>query len=140
VLDGFPRTVPQAKALDALLGEFGGRVDVVLYVKVRQEVLLERLSGRWVCRGAQQHTYHLSFNPPRVPGKCDVDGTDLYQRDDDKAEVQANRIKVFFDQTAPLIEYYQRRGDLVEIDGEQPIPAVTTALLAAVDKALGTGS
>jgi adenylate kinase len=140
VLDGFPRTVPQAEALDKLLAEFGGRVDVVLYVKVRPEVLLERLSGRWVCRGPEQHTYHMSFNPPKVPGKCDVDGTDLYQREDDKAEVQANRIKVFFDQTAPLIEYYQGRGDLVEIDGEQTIPAVTADLLAAVDRALEAGS
>jgi adenylate kinase len=140
VLDGFPRTVPQAEALDALLAEFGGRVDVVLYVKVRQQVLLERLSGRWVCRGAQQHTYHLAFNPPKAPGKCDVDGTELYQREDDKAEVQANRIKVFFDQTAPLIEYYRQRGDLVEIEGEQPIPAVTASLLAAVDQALEAGS
>ncbi len=137
LLDGFPRTVPQAEALDQLLAEFGGRVNAVLYVKVRENVLLERLSGRWTCRGAQQHTYHLLFNPPRVAGKCDVDGTELYQRPDDTAEVQANRIKVFFAQTAPLTELYQKRGQLVEIDGERPIPAVTEALSAAAQAAIG---
>lgn len=137
LLDGFPRTVPQAEALDHLLAEFGGRVDAVLYVKVRENVLLERLSGRWTCRGAQQHTYHLLFNPPKVAGKCDVDGTELYQRPDDTAEVQAKRIKVFFSQTAPLIDFYRGRGQLVEIDGEQPIPAVTEALRAAVSAATG---
>src|SRR5574341_19617 len=137
LLDGFPRTVPQAEALDQLLSEFGGKVNAVLYVKVRENVLLERLSGRWTCRGAQQHTYHMLFNPPRVAGKCDVDGTELYQRPDDTAEVQANRIKVFFAQTSPLIEFYQKRGQLVEIDGERPIPEVTEALRAAAQTAIG---
>jgi adenylate kinase len=137
LLDGFPRTVPQAEALDQLLAEFGGKVNAVLYVKVRESVLLERLSGRWTCRGAQPHTYHMVLNPPRVAGKCDVDGTELYQRPDDTAEVQANRIKVFFAQTAPLIEFYQKRGQLVEVDGEQPISAVTDALRAAARAAIG---
>jgi adenylate kinase len=136
LLDGFPRTVPQAEALDPLLADFGGRVSVVLYVKAREEVLLERLAGRWICRGAEQHAYHLVFNPPKVAGRCDVDGTELYQRADDKAEVQARRIRVFFEQTAPLIEYYRQRQLLVEIDGEQPIPAVMAALRAAVEAAV----
>ena len=133
VLDGFPRTGPQAQALDGLLAEFGGRVNVVLYVKVPEAVLLERLSGRWVCRGAEQHTYHLVFNPPKTPGVCDVDGTELFQRADDTAEVQARRIKVFFEQTAPLIALYTERGLLVEIDGAQAITQVTADLLAAVN-------
>jgi adenylate kinase len=137
VLDGFPRTIPQAEALDGLLAEFGGRVDVVLYVMVRPEVLLERLAGRWVCRGKEQHTYHMLYSPPKTPGVCDFDGAELFQRDDDKAEVQARRINVFFEQTSPLIQFYRERGGLVEIDGEQPIPAVTAALLAAVDAAVG---
>jgi adenylate kinase len=137
LLDGFPRTVPQAEALDHLLTEFGGKVNAVLYVKVREQVLLERLSGRWTCRGMQPHTYHMVFNPPKVAGQCDVDGTELYQRPDDTAEVQANRIKVFFAQTAPLIEFYRQRQQLVEIDGEQPIAAVTEALHAAAQSALG---
>ena len=136
VLDGFPRTVPQAEALDTLLAEFGGRVNVVLYIKVRPEVLLDRLAGRWVCRGPEQHTYHMQFNPPQTPGVCDVDGAELYQREDDTAEVQSRRIKVFFEQTAPLLELYTERGLLVEIDGEQPIPDVGAALLGAVEQAV----
>lgn len=132
VLDGFPRTQPQAQALDALLAEFGGRVNVALYVNVAENVLLDRLAGRWVCRGAEQHTYHLLFNPPKTPGVCDVDGTELFQRSDDTAEVQARRIKVFMEQTAPLIALYRERGLLVEIDGEQPIAQVTAAMLAVV--------
>jgi adenylate kinase len=136
LLDGFPRTVPQAEALDQLLAEFGGKVNAVLYVKVPEGVLLERLSGRWTCRGSQQHTYHMLFSPPKVAGKCDVDGTELFQRPDDTAEVQANRIKVFFSQTAPLIAFYQKRGLLAEIDGAQPIPAVTEALMGAARAAV----
>jgi adenylate kinase len=137
LLDGFPRTVAQAEALDGLLAEFGGRVSVVLYIKVAEQALLERLSGRWICRGAQQHAYHLLFNPPKAAGKCDVDGTALYQRDDDTAEVQARRIKVFLDQTAPLIAFYGKRGQLVEVNGELAIGPVTDALRAAVNTALG---
>ncbi len=136
LLDGFPRTVPQAEALDALLAEFGGKVNTVLYIKVRDSVLLERLGGRWTCKGPQQHTYHLLFNPPQVAGKCDVDGTDLYQRADDTPKAQANRIQVFFAQTSPLIDFYSQRGQLVEIDGEKPIAEVTAALLAAATTAL----
>jgi adenylate kinase len=136
LLDGFPRTVPQAEALDTLLAEFGGKVTTVLYIKVGEKSLLERLSGRWICRGAQQHAYHLLFNPPKAAGKCDVDGTELYQRDDDTAEVQARRIKVFLEQTAPLISFYQQRGQLLEVDGEQSIQGVTDALRAGVKAAI----
>ena len=137
LLDGFPRTVAQAEALDGLLAEFGGKVTVVLYIKVAEKSLLERLSGRWICRGAQQHAYHLLFNPPKVAGKCDVDGTALYQRDDDTAAVQARRIKVFLEQTAPLIAFYGQRGQLVDVNGELAIGPVTDALRAAVNTALG---
>jgi adenylate kinase len=112
-------------------------VTVVLYIKVAEQALLERLSGRWICRGAQQHAYHLLFNPPKAAGKCDVDGTALYQRDDDTADVQARRIKVFLEQTAPLIAFYGRRGQLAEVNGEQAIQPVTAALSAAVNTALG---
>ena len=136
VLDGFPRTIAQAEGLDKLLAEFGGKVKVALYLTVRESVLLERLSGRWVCRGPQQHTYHLSFNPPKVPGRCDVCGAELYQREDDKAEVQARRIKVFMEQTAPLIKFYTERGQLIQINGEQPVTQVTAELRTAVQKVL----
>jgi adenylate kinase len=137
LLDGFPRTVPQAEALDTLLAEFGGQVTKVLYIEVGEKSLLDRLSGRWICRGAQQHAYHLLFNPPKVAGQCDVDGTELYQRGDDTAEVQARRIKVFVEQTAPLIAFYDQRQQLLRVDGEQSIQAVTEALQAGVKAASG---
>jgi adenylate kinase len=136
MLDGFPRTVPQAEALDSLLAEFAGRVNQALYIKVPEAVLLERLSGRWTCRGPGQHTYHMLFNPPKQAKVCDVDGTELYQRADDTADVQARRIRVFFEQTAPLVDFYTRRGLLREIDGEQAIDKVTSAMVSAVDGAL----
>ncbi len=135
ILDGFPRTVPQAESLDRLLAEFGGKTDVVLYINVPEQLLLERLSGRWVCRGTPQHVYNLASNPPKMPGICDVDGTELYQRADDTAEVQANRIQVYLKQTAPLIDYYRQRGLLVDIDGTQVIDAVTRDLVRAIDAA-----
>jgi adenylate kinase len=136
MLDGFPRTIPQAEALDGLLAEFGGRVNVVLYIKVPEAALLERLAGRWTCRGPAQHTYHMLFNPPKQDKRCDVDGTELYQRPDDTPEVQSRRIRVFFEQTSPLIEFYRQRGLLREIDGEQPIDKVAEQLIAAVEGVL----
>jgi adenylate kinase len=136
MLDGFPRTIPQAQALDGLLAEFGGSVNLALYIKVPENALLERLSGRWTCRGPGQHTYHMLFNPPKHDKVCDVDGTELYQRADDTAEVQSRRIRVFFEQTAPLIEFYRKRGELREIDGEQPIDKVSAGMVAAVEAVL----
>jgi len=135
MLDGFPRTVPQAQALDSLLAEFGGRVNLALYIKVPEPMLLERLAGRWTCRGPGQHTYHMLFNPPKHDKVCDIDSTELYQRTDDTAEVQSRRIRVFFEQTAPLIEFYRQRGVLREIDGEQPIDKVTADMIGAVEAA-----
>lgn len=135
LLDGFPRTVAQAEALEGLLAEFGGRVNVVLFLRVQEQVLLARLSARWVCRGPQQHVYNVISNPPQTAGICDVDGAELYQRDDDKVEVQAKRIRVFLDQTAPLADYYRARRLLVEINGEQTVAAVSAQLRAAVEAA-----
>jgi adenylate kinase len=132
ILDGFPRTLPQAEALDRFLADSKmGSVRKVPYIKVAEQVLVERLSGRWSCR-AGGHVYHETFNPPKTPGKCDVDGSELYQREDDKAETVKNRIQVYFMQTAPLIEYYRRKGLLSEIDGAKPIEEVTAELLASV--------
>jgi adenylate kinase len=135
LLDGFPRTVPQAKALAGMLVGFNGKVDVVPYLSVPAEVLIERLSGRWTCK-AQGHVYHEKFNPPQKPGVCDVDGSELYQRDDDKPETVKNRIRVYMDQTSPLIEYYRQEGLLCEIDGTQPLEQVTKGLLADIKKAM----
>jgi len=131
MLDGFPRTPTQAEALDVILADLGGELDAVLYIKVAQEILVRRLSGRWMCRAAG-HVFHDEFNPPLVPGVCDYDGSELYQRDDDRTETVAERIRVYINQTAPLIDYYRQRDLLVEVDGDQSIEAVTDALMAAL--------
>jgi adenylate kinase len=133
LLDGFPRTPAQADALNDMLREFHGKVDVVPYISVPSEVLIERLGGRWTCR-AEGHVFHEKFNPPKKAGFCDFDGSELYQRDDDKPETVARRIKVYFEQTSPLIEYYRSRGLLAEIDGTLPIDKVTQKMLAAIEK------
>jgi adenylate kinase len=134
LLDGFPRTPAQATALDEMLAAFGGRVSCVPYISVPAEVLIERLSGRWTCRAAG-HVYHATFNPPQTPGKCDDDGSELYQREDDKPATVENRIRVYTAQTTPLIEYYQKLGLLAEVDGTQAIEKVTAGMLAAIRKA-----
>lgn len=133
ILDGFPRTPAQAQALETMLADFKGRVDVVPYITADESILVERVGGRWTCR-ANGHIYHEKFNPPRKPGVCDVDGSELYQRDDDKAETITNRIRVYLAQTAPLVDYYRARGTLVEIDGSSPVEQVSENLLIAVRK------
>jgi adenylate kinase len=131
VLDGFPRTPNQADALDRMLLEMGANLAAVLYIKVDEQVLIQRLSGRWMCRQAG-HVYHQMFNPPRQPGVCDVDGSALYQREDDTAETVAHRIDVYLRQTAPVIGHYQERGMIIEIDGGLPIEEVSRQMLAAL--------
>jgi adenylate kinase len=133
LLDGFPRTVAQARALAVMLDGFQGKVNAVPYIKVEEQVLIERLTGRWTCR-SQGHVFHEKYNPPKQAGVCDQDGSQLYQREDDKAETVMNRITVYFAQTAPLIDYYQQGGQLLEIDGSQPIEKVSADLLAALAK------
>jgi adenylate kinase len=133
ILDGFPRTPVQAAALETMLADFHGGVDLVPFITAAPDVLIERASGRWTCR-SQGHIYHEKFNPPKVDGKCDIDGSDLYQREDDKAETVAKRINVYLAQTAPLIEHYRSKGKLVEIDGTQPIDEVTNSLLSAIKR------
>lgn len=131
ILDGFPRTPAQAKALDSMLTEMGYQIDLVPFIKVSESVLMERLTGRRTCR-ENGHIFHILFNPPEQPGVCDIDGSELYQRPDDKPETVKNRIDVYFEQTAPLIDYYKSTGVLVEIDGNQPIELVNEDLLAVV--------
>jgi adenylate kinase len=135
LLDGFPRTPAQAEALNKMLGELGGQVNAVPYINVPEDVLVDRLTGRWTCK-ASGHVYHERHNPPQVAGKCDVDGSELYQRDDDKAETVINRIRVYLQQTAPLIEFYRQAGTLLEIDGTQPIEKVSVDLLAGLSGTL----
>ncbi|HEY8343151.1 MAG TPA: adenylate kinase [Calditerricola sp.] len=123
LLDGFPRTVPQAEALDATLAEMGRRLDHVIYLDVRKETLLARLTGRRICRQCGA-TYHVVFNPPRQEGVCDKCGGELYQRDDDKEETVATRLEVNLAQTEPLLAYYEEKGLLRRVNGEQEIDAV----------------
>ena len=133
LLDGFPRTPAQAEALSKMLGDLGGRVNVVPCISVPPEILIERLGGRWTCR-AEGHVYHQKFNPSKVAGKCDIDGSELYQREDDAPATVENRIRVYLSQTSPLIDYYRQSGLLAEVDGTRPIDQVSVDLLAAIEK------
>lgn len=131
ILDGFPRTPAQAEALSAMLEELNGKVVSVPYISVPGEVLIERLSGRWTCRTCGK-VYHSVYNPPEKAGICDDDGGELYQREDDQPATVEKRIKVYMEQTSPLIEHYRKAGLLAEIDGTQPIEEVTRQLLKAI--------
>jgi adenylate kinase len=133
LLDGFPRTPVQAEALSKILVEFNGKVNAVPYINVPEDVLIERLTGRWTCR-LQGHVFHEKFNPPKQAGRCDFDGSELYQRDDDKVETVTRRIKVYLEQTMPLIDYYKKSGVIINIDGSQSIDRVTTNLLKELEK------
>jgi adenylate kinase len=130
LLDGFPRTVDQARALDEALKERSQAVDQVLYINVGEEEVVRRLAGRWTCRQCGA-VYHQVFSPPKQPGRCDQCGGELYQRDDDKPETVRNRLTVFNQQTAPLIDYYKKQGKLLEVNGEQEADAVGRDLLKA---------
>lgn len=131
LLDGFPRTPAQAKALDEMLSDFAGEVDAVPYINVPEIELVERLSGRLTCR-AKGHIFHKKYNPPQEPGICDYDGSELYQREDDKPETVKRRIRVYMEQTQPLIDYYQEKSVMIEVDGDQSIEEVTTDLVSAL--------
>jgi len=133
ILDGFPRTPTQADALEKMLSEFGGEVNAVPYITAAETVLVERTGGRWTCRD-HGHIYHEKFSPPQETGICDFDGSELYQRDDDKVETVTKRIRVYLEQTMPLVEYYRKLGKLLEIDGAQPVEQVTKVLLSALKK------
>ncbi|MGD2077452.1 MAG: adenylate kinase [Chloroflexota bacterium] len=134
LLDGFPRTISQARSLDELLAMQGEKISVVPFIRVSPEVLLQRLAGRWTCTQCG-HVFHMLFNPPKVEGICDYDGSPLYQREDDTEETQKRRIEVYFENTAPLIDYYRQRGLLVEVNGEQSIEGVQRELAATIRKA-----
>jgi adenylate kinase len=134
ILDGFPRNLEQAEALDKALAQQGKAVDKVIYIKVSQEELMKRLGGRWICRQCQT-PYHITDSPPKVRGRCDKCGGELYQRPDDTEEAIKKRLKVYFAETVPLIDYYAGAGKLLEVDGEGEVAEVakriTTALKGA---------
>lgn len=135
ILDGFPRTLQQASALDAMLADHGYVINLTPVLTVPDEELIARLTGRRVCRTCGA-TYHVLFNPPQVAGVCDACGGELYQRSDDSLETVRNRLYVYYKQTSPLIGYYYAKGLTSFIDGGQPIEAVRQALLEVVQAAL----
>ena len=123
LLDGFPRTVPQAEALDSILEELGRPVEHTINVQVEKEELIARLSGRRICKTCGS-SYHLVFNPPKEEGKCDKDGGELYTRADDNPETVANRLEVNMNQAQPLLDFYEAKGVLTNINGQQEISKV----------------
>lgn len=133
LLDGFPRTVAQAQALDEGLQRLGKQIDLAIYLKVPREELLERLAGRYICK-ANQHVYNIYTHPPRVPGICDLDGSELYQRPDDRGEAVEKRLNIFFSETILLLDYYEKRHKLAEVDGNLGIDQVQKALLEVIGR------
>ena len=131
ILDGFPRTLAQAEALDSILQELGQQLTGVLFIAVPDDVLIERLSGRRICRNCQT-PYHILFSPPREMQTCDLCGGELYQRDDDQPETIKERVDVYHQQTAPLIKYYLAADLLHEIDGNIEIDQVTEILITVI--------
>ncbi len=123
LLDGFPRTVAQAEALEEMLSSMGRQLDAVLYIEVPKDELFERLTGRWVSPTSGA-SYHMKFNPPKVEGICDKDGSQLIQRDDDKPETVANRLEVNLKQAQPLFDFYSEKGYLKRVNGNQDIGKV----------------
>lgn len=133
VLDGFPRTIPQAQALDKGLRKVARQIGLVIYLEVPREELLHRLSGRYICR-ANQHVYNINTNPPKVAGVCDIDGSELYQRSDDTGEAVQRRLDIFFNETIQLLDYYDQQHKLVRVNGNQSIEQVQAALLSIIPK------
>jgi adenylate kinase len=131
LFDGFPRTSQQAKALDQAFKQRERTIDKAIYIEVPDEELVKRLSGRWLCRKCQT-PYHIPNSPPRTPGKCDKCGGELYQRPDDREETVRERLKVFLAQTVPVLDYYEKQGKLVRVDGNLGVQGVAAAIGSAL--------
>ena len=136
LIDGFPRNQAQAAALEDALAARGERLAAVISVEAPRPVLIERLSGRLICPNCGA-TYHREFNPPRVPGVCDVCGATLTQRSDDKPEAVTRRLAIYDEQTQPVLDYYQRQGLLLPVNGDRPIDEVTAAIVRALAPRMG---
>ena len=132
ILDGFPRNLVQAEALDMALARMGQRIAQAIYLEAPRALLLDRLSGRYICR-AHGHVYNSKTNPPKVAGICDIDGSELFQRDDDTGPAIEKRLDIFFAETLPLTEYYARQGKLIAVDGAQSIEEVNRQILAKLN-------
>jgi adenylate kinase len=137
VLDGFPRSVSQAQALDDTLASLGRPLDRVINIQVPEQTLLRRLSGRWLCSNCHA-SYHTVFSPPTTPGVCDRCGGELYQRVDDREDTARHRLEVYFGETVPVLDYYRAHQILVEVNGDQPIADVTRSLREALPRNNGT--
>jgi adenylate kinase len=131
LFDGFPRTLHQAEVLDKAFQEQGKSIDKAMYIEVPTEELVKRLSGRWLCRNCQT-PYHAISSPPKVPGKCDKCGGELYQRADDKEETVKERLKVFFAQTIPILDYYEKQNKLVRVNGNLGINGVAREIVSVL--------
>ena len=131
ILDGFPRTIPQAESLDAILKQMNLSLNCVLAVQVPEQAIIERLAGRRTCKNCGALS-HVVFNPPKMARTCDRCGGELFQRDDDREETIANRLKVYESQTAPLVSYYRKRGLLREIDGVGVIDQIRARVTGAL--------
>lgn len=132
LLDGFPRTIPQAEGLDRILGDLHQALDKVIYMKTSQGVILQRLGGRRVCKSCGAN-YHIANMPPKVEGKCDACGGELYQRPDDAEETVLNRLKVYEAQTAPLIDYYKAKNLLATVDSDTPVQGTHVQVIEALN-------
>ena len=133
VLDGFPRTLAQAEALDAGLERLGKQIDAVIYLNVTHDELTSRLAGRYICR-AHQHLYHIKFRPPKVSGICDIDGSELYQRSDDTSEAIERRLSIFFQETMHVLDHYKAQHKLIELDADPSVKTVHTALVSQLNE------
>jgi adenylate kinase len=131
VLDGFPRTLAQAEALESIMEQAGESLDRGIYLEVAEEEMVSRLSGRRSCPGCGK-TYHLIFDPPQVAGRCDSCGTDLVQREDDREDTVRARLRTYLEETSPLIDYYQRKGILITLPGVGEIDQVYQSLVASL--------
>ena len=131
LFDGFPRTLQQAKALDKALREQGRTIDKAIYIEVPDEELVKRLSGRWLCRACQT-PYHITNSPPETPGKCDRCGGELYQRSDDREETVKERLSVFLAQTVPILDYYEKQGKLIRVNGNLEMQGVARQIISAL--------
>lgn len=132
LLDGFPRTIDQAESLNQIMSELDREIDAVINIEVPEEELMNRLTGRRICEKCRT-TYHLVFNPPKVDGICDIDGGKLYQREDDNPETVSNRLSVNVKQSKPILEYYNNKGVLKNIDGSKDIDEVTNDVIDILD-------
>ena len=132
LLDGFPRTIDQAESLSQIMSELDREIDAVINIEVPEEELMNRLTGRRICEKCGT-TYHLVFNPPKVDGICDIDGGKLYQREDDNPETVSNRLSVNVKQSKPILEYYNNKGVLKNIDGSKDIDEVTNDVIDILD-------